>query len=229
MIDIVVVEDDERLGALITQYLVRHGYRVLLEADGAQAEATVLAHAPAAVLLDATLPGRDGFDICRTLRPRYAGVICMLTARNDDIDQVLGLELGADDYIGKPIEPRVLLARLRAHLRRQSPAPHAHDAVCFGQLRIDRGSREVHLHGTRVELTDAEFDLLLVLAEGVGRIFSREDLFQSLRGISFDGADRSIDARVSRLRRKLGDDQEPAQGIKTVRGRGYLFNRSAWE
>ncbi|WP_411849781.1 winged helix-turn-helix domain-containing protein [Stenotrophomonas sp. LGBM10] len=229
MIDIVVVEDDERLGALIAHYLERHGYRVVLEADGAQAEATVLAHTPAAVLLDVTLPGRDGFDICRTLRPRYAGVICMLTARNDDIDQVLGLELGADDYIGKPIEPRVLLARLRAHLRRQSPARQEQSALSVGRLRIDRGSREVHLHDARVPLTSAEFDLLLVLAEGAGRIFSREDLFQSLRGISFDGADRSIDARVSRLRRKLGDDQEPAQRIKAVRGRGYLFNRGAWD
>ena len=122
MTDILLIEDDERLGSLVAHYLGKHGYRVAIEADGAHAVQAIVDRAPALVLLDISLPGQDGFDICRAVRSRYAGVICMLTARTDDIDQVLGLELGADDYIGKPIEPRVLLARLRAHLRRDSAA-----------------------------------------------------------------------------------------------------------
>ncbi|MET4616535.1 DNA-binding response OmpR family regulator [Stenotrophomonas sp. 2619] len=228
MIDIVVIEDDVRLGGLIASYLERHGYRVLHQADGLCAEATITAHAPAMVLLDVTLPGRDGFEICRSLRPRFEGVICMLTARTDDIDQVVGLELGADDYIGKPIEPRVLLARIRAHLRRTPSPDKESDALVFGRLQLDRGTREVRFRDLRIELSAAEFDLLRVLAEGAGRILSRDDLFKALRGIGFDGADRSIDARVSRLRRRFGDDDDGSQRIKTVRGKGYLFNRDGW-
>lgn len=228
VVDIVVIEDDARLGGLIAGYLQRHGYEVLHRLDGDRIEAVVSAHAPALVLLDVTLPGRDGFDICRALRQRYDGVICMLTARNDDIDHVLGLELGADDYIGKPIEPRVLLARVRALLRRTAPQQDG-GSLRFGQLQIDRGTREVSFRALRVELSAAEFDLLLVLAEGAGRVLTREDLFRALRGIGFDGADRSIDARVSRLRRRFGDEDDPSQRIKTVRGKGYLFNRDGWE
>ncbi|ALN86610.1 winged helix-turn-helix domain-containing protein [Lysobacter capsici] len=229
MTDILLIEDDERLGALVAHYLGKHGYRVAVEADGARAVQAILERAPALVLLDISLPGQDGFEICRAVRARYAGIICMLTARTDDIDQVLGLELGADDYIGKPIEPRVLLARLRAHLRRDSAARQGGDLLCFGQLRIDRGTREATLHARRIELTTAEFDLLVLLADRAGHILSRDDLLQSLRGINFDGLDRSIDARISRLRRKLGDLAEEPERIKTVRGKGYLFNRAAWE
>lgn len=152
----------------------------------------------------------------------------MLTARTDDIDQVLGLELGADDYIGKPIEPRVLLARVRAHLRRDSSQRQTRPSLCFGQLRIERDTREVTLLGERVELTTAEFDLLLCLADSAGTILSRDDLLRDLRGIGFDGLDRSIDARISRLRRKLGDVGEVPDRIKTIRSKGYLFNRAGW-
>lgn len=228
MVDIVLVEDDERLGRLVSGYLRRHGYDVVHELSGESAVERIPGLDPAVVLLDVTLPGIDGFAVCASLRPRYPGVICMLSARTDDIDQVLGLELGADDYIGKPIEPRVLLARVRAHLRRDSGQRQAHPALCFGQLRIARDTREVTLQDERVELTTAEFDLLLCLAEGAGTILSRDDLLRDLRGIGFDGLDRSIDARISRLRRKLGDLGEVPDRIKTIRGKGYLFNRAGW-
>lgn len=229
MTDILLIEDDERLGALVANYLGKHGYEVVLETDGARAVASILELQPAVVLLDLSLPGQDGFEICRAVRSRYAGVICMLTARTDDIDQVLGLELGADDYIGKPIEPRVLLARLRAHLRRDHAARQTGRVLRFGQLRIDCETREATLREHRIDLTTAEFDLLVLLAGRAGQILSRDDLLQALRGIQFDGLDRSIDARISRLRRKLGDLAEEPERIKTVRGKGYLFNRAAWE
>ncbi|MET4728210.1 two-component system OmpR family response regulator [Lysobacter enzymogenes] len=229
MTDILLIEDDERLGSLVANYLGKHGYDVALETDGARAVAAILELQPAVVLLDLSLPGQDGFEICRAVRSRYAGVICMLTARTDDIDQVLGLELGADDYIGKPIEPRVLLARLRAHLRRDHAARHSGRVMRFGQLRIDCETREATLREARIDLTTAEFDLLVLLAGRAGQILSRDDLLQALRGIQFDGLDRSIDARISRLRRKLGDLAEEPERIKTVRGKGYLFNRAAWE
>ncbi|QQP96560.1 winged helix-turn-helix domain-containing protein [Lysobacter enzymogenes] len=229
MTDILLIEDDERLGSLVANYLGKHGYDVVLESDGARAVAAILELQPAVVLLDLSLPGQDGFEICRAVRSRYAGVICMLTARTDDIDQVLGLELGADDYIGKPIEPRVLLARLRAHLRRDHAARQTGRVLRFGQLRIDCETREATLREVRIDLTTAEFDLLVLLAGRAGQILSRDDLLQALRGIQFDGLDRSIDARISRLRRKLGDLAEEPERIKTVRGKGYLFNRAAWE
>ncbi|QWP75972.1 winged helix-turn-helix domain-containing protein [Lysobacter sp. K5869] len=229
MTDILLIEDDERLGSLVANYLGKHGYDVALETDGARAVAAILELQPAVVLLDLSLPGQDGFEICRAVRSRYAGVICMLTARTDDIDQVLGLELGADDYIGKPIEPRVLLARLRAHLRRDHAARQNGRVLRFGQLRIDCETREATLREVRIDLTTAEFDLLVLLAGRAGQILSRDDLLQALRGIQFDGLDRSIDARISRLRRKLGDLAEEPERIKTVRGKGYLFNRAAWE
>jgi len=228
MVDIVLVEDDARLGALVTGYLRRHGYAVVHELTGEAAIDCIPALAPSVVLLDVTLPGIDGFGVCAAIRPRFRGLICMLSARTDDIDQVLGLELGADDYIGKPIEPRVLLARIRAHLRRDSDQRQGHPALQFGQLRIERDTREVTLQSLRVELTTAEFDLLICLAESAGTILSRDDLLRHLRGIGFDGLDRSIDARISRLRRKLGDLGEVPDRIKTIRGKGYLFNRAGW-
>lgn len=228
MVDIVLVEDDVRLGALMSGYLVRHGYQVVHALTGEHAIEQIPALAPAVVLLDVTLPGIDGFAVCAAIRPHFRGLICMLSARTDDIDQVLGLELGADDYIGKPIEPRVLLARIRAHLRRDSDQRHGYAALQFGQLRIERDTREVTLQSQRVELTTAEFDLLICLAQSAGTVLSRDDLLRHLRGIGFDGLDRSIDARISRLRRKLGDFGEVPDRIKTIRGKGYLFNRAGW-
>lgn len=224
--DILLVEDDERLGRLIAHYLAEHGFRPALERDGARAADTILTTHPELVLLDITLPGRSGFDVCRAVRPHYGGLICMLTAHDEDVDQILGLELGADDYVAKPVEPRVLLARLRALLRRRTQQPEK--ALVFDTLRIDLGAREAQLAGVRIDLTTAEFDLLALLASHAGEVVGRDMLLRELRGIDFDGLDRSIDARVSRLRRKLGDNGAEPHRIKTVRNRGYLFGRTSW-
>ncbi len=177
------------------------------------------------------LPGEDGLSICRKVRDRYDGPILMLTARADDLDQVLGLETGADDYVCKPVRPRLLLARIRVLLRRrESPEGVTVNArrLQFGPLVIDSALREAWLREELIELTGAEFDLLWLLASNGGRILSREEIFAQLRGIEYDGQDRSIDVRISRIRPKIGDDPEHPRLIKTVRGKGYLFVSEAF-
>ena len=162
--------------------------------------------------------------MCRRVRPDYAGPILMLTARTDDMDQVLGLEMGADDYVPKPVQPRVLLARMRALLRRAEVADQSGDSrLSFGNLEVDSATREAWLEGERIDLTSAEFDLLWLLASNAGRVLTREEIFNNLRGIKYDGQDRSIDVRVSRIRPKIGDDPNHPHRIKTVRSKGYLF------
>lgn len=222
---ILLIEDDERLAELVLEALTRAGYEVSHCANGLEGEARMRAEAFDVVLLDGHLPGKDGFDVLRDVRRDFKGRIVMLTARDDDIDQVLGLEGGADDYITKPVAPRVLMARLKALLRRE-PAGAAEDSadeLRFGELLIKPSAREARLEGVPIELTTAEYDLLLFLAERAGTVVTREDIMQGLRGIEFDGLDRAIDARVSRLRKKIGDDAQAAARIKTVRGQGYLF------
>lgn len=226
MNDILLVDDDVRLSALISGYLTSHGYTVDTEQDPSAAQAKIVTTHPALVLLDIGLGVSDGLDICRTVRPHYRGILCIFSSRADDIHHVLSLELGADDYITKPIKPRVLLARLRAHLRRATtraylPEPTV-SSTC-GALTIDPIKRQVTCHGEPIMLTTAEFDLLMLLAQHKGQPLDRDTLYRTLRGVSFDGADRSIDARISRLRRKLGDNPDDPALIKTVRGRGYLF------
>ena len=230
---LLLVEDDERLASLMAEALAKAGYAVTVCCRGDEGEALIRAQRPDIVLLDGHLPGKDGFDVLRDVRRDFPGRIVMLTARNDDIDQVLGLEGGADDYIAKPVAPRVLLARLKALLRRDTPAaPLAQPAsaappaeLCFGALRIKPAARELRVNGMPVELTTAEYELLWFLAQRAGQVVSRDDIMQGLRGLEFDGLDRAIDARVSRLRRKIGDDAQGAARIKTVRGQGYLFAR----
>jgi two-component system OmpR family response regulator/two-component system response regulator RstA len=227
---IFMVEDDARLADLVTTYLNKQGYQVSHYPCGDGAEAAIEAARPDLVILDAMLPGKGGFEICRDLRPRFTGRIMIVTARNEDIDEILGLELGADDYLAKPVEPRRLLARIRALLRR-SPRGDTHpsaDQMVFGLFSISQSTRCVALGAKHIELTTAEFDLLWLLASHAGRILSRDDILGKLRGIGFDGTDRSIDARISRLRKKLLDDPEAPTRIKTVRGKGYLFSKSDW-
>lgn len=231
---ILLVEDDERLAELTAEYLRKNDFEVAIEGHGDNAEARILAEKPDLVMLDVMLPGKDGFEVCRAVRPHYPGVILMLTARDEDFDQILGLELGADDYIAKPVQPRLLLARIKALLRRApaagGSAPPSEDAaLAFGQFRISQATRTAHLGAETIDLTTAEFDLLWLLARHAGNILSRDDLLQQLRGIGFDGLDRSIDARISRLRKKLGDDPDNPTRIKTVRGKGYLFSRHDWQ
>ncbi len=184
---------------------------------------------PDLVILDLGLPGQDGFSICRQLRPAYTNPILILTARDNDFDQVLGLELGADDYVIKPVEPKVLLARVNALLRRSRHQPQAQPAgIRFGRLSIDRASRAVRLDEEPVALSSAEFDLLVFLAEHAGAIQSRATVFRQLYGRDYDGIDRMLDVRISHLRRKLGEDGESSERIKTIWGQGYLFVPSAW-
>ncbi len=232
---ILLIEDDERLAKLTAEYLRKNDFEVAIEGRGDTAEARILKEDPELVILDIMLPGKDGFEICRAVRSQYKGVILMLTARDEDLDQILGLELGADDYITKPVPPRLLLARIKALLRR-SPAsgegvvtPGEADELEFGNFRISQATRNACLGDEIIDLTTAEFDLLWLLARHAGNILSRDDLLQELRGIGFDGLDRSIDARISRLRRKLGDDPENPTRIKTVRGKGYLFSKHDWQ
>jgi len=234
---ILLIEDDERLANLTAEYLRKNEFDVAIEARGDKAEARILREDPELVILDVMLPGKDGFEVCRSVRAQYKGVILMLTARDEDLDQILGLELGADDYLAKPVQPRLLLARIKALLRRAPVAPASEgsapasesEELSFGNFRISQATRSTHLGDESIDLTTAEFDLLWLLASHAGNILSRDDLLQQLRGIGFDGLDRSIDARISRLRRKLGDDPENPTRIKTVRGKGYLFSKHDWQ
>ena len=235
---ILLVEDDERLADLTAEYLRKNDFEVTIEGRGDTAEARIINDDPELVILDIMLPGKDGFEVCRAVRSKYKGVILMLTARDEDLDQILGLELGADDYIAKPVQPRLLLARIKALLRRAPNTSNASDdnpesnesaELSFGNFSISQATRSTHLGDETIDLTTAEFDLLWLLARHAGSILSRDDLLQELRGIGFDGLDRSIDARISRLRRKLGDDPENPTRIKTVRGKGYLFSKHDWQ
>jgi DNA-binding response OmpR family regulator len=236
--DILLVEDDPRLAELTSRYLAQNGLKVAVESNGASAVARFAEVRPRLVLLDLMLPGKDGLTICRELRQTFKGPILMLTAKDADIDQVIGLEAGADDYVAKPAEPMVLLARIRALLRRAetqptvSGAPSASAAaptvdIELGGLRVSEAHR-VWLDGEEITLTTQEFELLYELARSAGTILSREDLFKRIRGIDYDGLDRSIDGRISKLRKKLGDDAEAPKRIRTIWGRGYLLVPDAW-
>jgi DNA-binding response OmpR family regulator len=230
-VDLLLVEDDARLAELTRRYLEQHGLQVAVESDGAAALARFHEVRPRIVVLDWMLPGRDGLAICRDLRQRFSGPILMLTAKDADIDQVIGLEAGADDYVAKPAEPIVLLERIRALLRRAdhgAAAAGASPEIVLGSLRISESSHRVWLDGREVSLTTQEFELLSELARSAGTILSREELFKRIRGIEYDGLDRSIDGRISKLRRKLGDDALAPKRIRTVWGKGYLLVPDAW-
>lgn len=233
---ILIVEDDERLAELTREYLESNGLAVSVETHGNPAVERIRSEQPDLVVLDLMLPGEDGLSICRRVRPFYSGPIIMLTARTDDLDQVLGLEMGADDYIGKPVQPRVLLARIRATLRRVTESTQNQPGeingeeptrLQFNDLMVDSSMREAWLSDESIDLTSAEFDLLWLLSSNAGRVLSREEIFTALRGIEYDGQDRSIDVRVSRIRPKIGDDPVHPRRIKTVRSKGYLFVKEA--
>jgi two-component system response regulator RstA len=219
---VLLVEDDPKLSALVSQFLASNGIEVLVEDHGQRAVERILTERPDVVVLDVMLPGLDGLEVCRRVRDRFPGAILMLTARGDDVDEVVGLELGADDYMAKPVRPRVLLARLRSLLRRGPVAASAQRRIELGSLCMDAGNRTATLDGQPLELTTAEYDLLWFLACRAGEVLTREQLYLEVRGVAYDGIDRSIDLRISRLRRKLGEGQRPAR-IKSVRGTGYML------
>jgi DNA-binding response OmpR family regulator len=231
---LLLVEDDARLASLVREYLQQHDFHVEIEPRGDRAVQRILQERPQVVVLDLMLPGMNGIDVCRTVRSRFPGPILMLTASDDDVDQIVSLEVGADDYVVKPVEPRVLLARIRALLRRVIPLGSVAEAeegapLTFGRLKIEPSARRVTLGEEPLELSAGEFDLLLFLASQAGQLVNRKTLLASLRRIDYDGTDRSIDIGISRLRRKLGDTTEPPARIKTVRGKGYLFVADAWD
>jgi DNA-binding response OmpR family regulator len=226
---LLLVEDDLRLAELVSRYLESNSFRVTCVSRGDQVTELVLRDVPDLVILDLGLPGEDGFTICRQLRPAFGNPILILTARDNDIDHVLGLELGADDYVIKPVEPRVLLARIHALLRRsRAPAAAGRRTLNFGRLLINVVSRSVSLDGQSIALSSSEFDLLVYLAAHPGQIQSRETLFRNLYRREYDGLDRMLDICISRLRRKLGGEAETAERIKTIWGQGYLFVPDAW-
>ncbi|MGB1011858.1 MAG: response regulator [Thiolinea sp.] len=223
---LLLVEDDVRLASRMQEYLQPEGFVVNIEHRGDHALNRIQAEQPDLVILDVMLPGLDGMSVCRQVRPNYTKPILMLTAKDEDIDQVLGLELGADDYVIKPVKPRVLLARIRNLLRRcvaDNEAGHSGSALCFGELHIDPQSRTVTQAGNALPLTTQEFELLHLLAGEAGNTLSREQIFYRLSRGEYDGLDRSIDIRIARLRKLLGDDPANPRYIKTVRSQGYLF------
>jgi DNA-binding response OmpR family regulator len=223
-----LIEDDARLAALVREYLAGQEIDVSVAGDGERGLQALKREAFDVVLLDLMLPGLDGLEVCRRIRarPEWARLpLIMLTARGDDVDRVVGLELGADDYLPKPFNPRELLARIRALLRRAAPAPAGGERLRLGELEIDFGAREVAVRGARQSLTHYEFELLACLARAAGRVLSREQLLDALRGEELDAFDRSIDVHVSRLRAKLERDPREPRYIKTVRGVGYMLVR----
>jgi len=229
---ILVVEDDVRLAKLISEYMQKHGFHVAVENRGNLAVEKILSLKPDLVILDLMLPGMSGLEICRQVRHQYDGAILMLTAQEEDVDQIVGLELGADDYVTKPVEPRVLLARMRTLLRRITPIDIINRNVnhdeCESEINSDwliisLSNREVKIDDAEVKFTTSEFDLLWYLASNAGSIVSRDALYRTLSGIEYDGVDRSMDIRVSRLRKLLNDDSGQPARIKTIRGKGYLL------
>jgi two-component system, OmpR family, phosphate regulon response regulator OmpR len=228
---VLMIEDDLRLGAMVADYLAAAGFAVTQASDGATGLAALAA--PGAgfdlVLLDLMLPDGDGLDLCRRIRTGSDVPIVMLTARGDTADRIVGLEFGADDYLPKPFEPRELLARMRAVLRRRAGGAQggaAVDVLRFGRLEIDRGAREVRVDGQPRLLTSHQFELLIALAERAGRVLSRDQLMERVRGEQLDAFDRSIDVHIGRIRAAIEDDPRHPRRVITVRGAGYVFAKS---
>lgn len=240
-VQILLIEDDVKLTELLDLYLSRNGYQVAIGHSGSDAQRLIEETHPDLLILDLMLPGMDGLSICRAVRASYQGKILILTASDDDMDQVAALEMGADDYVCKPLHPRVLLARIRMLLRRQEDDPQSSEAtleasqnvsdtqkVTFGQLALNGTTKRAELSGDLINLTPAEFDLLWLLAKNPDTPLSRETLVRETRGIEYDGVDRTIDNRIVTLRKKLRDDASQPQRIITVRGKGYLFVADSW-
>jgi two-component system, OmpR family, phosphate regulon response regulator OmpR len=220
---ILMVEDDRALASMVAEYLGGNGMEVTAREDAAGGLAALAREDFDAVILDVMLPDRDGFDVCRTIRARSSVPIVMLTARGEDTDRIVGLELGADDYLPKPFNPRELLARLRAVLRRSGAGRSADALLRFGRLEIDRDSRVVRVDGEDKPLTAYQFDLLLALAENAGRVMSRDAIMNRVRGGDHEAFDRSIDVHVSRIRAAIEVDPQNPRRVLTIRGTGYLF------
>ena len=233
-IRLLLVEDDLRLAQLVRDYIEPQGFTVTVQHRGDQAVTEFLPQMTDIVILDLMLPGLDGLQVCQQLRQQFDGPILILTAQKSDINHVMGLELGADDFVTKPIEPPVLLARIRALMRRANSHQHGIEVSArphelqFGRLSVNLKAQQVILDDQIIELTTQEFDLLWLLAENAGTVLSRDQIFSRMRGIEYNGMDRTVDVRISRLRKKLLDNTDQPKRLKTVWGKGYLFVADAW-
>jgi two-component system, OmpR family, phosphate regulon response regulator OmpR len=222
---VLIIDDDDRLASMLRTWLGERGLRAESRPDVASGLAALADGGWDALILDVMLPDGDGFDVCRRVRAGSDIPIVMLTARGEATDRIVGLELGADDYLPKPFDPRELLARIRAVLRRRTPATATDEVLRFGDLEIDPGSRQVRKAGAACRLTSHQFALLLEMARRAGRVLSREQLMEAVRGERLDPFDRSIDVHVSRIRAAVEDDPRSPTRIVTVRGVGYVFTR----
>ncbi len=229
--NILLVEDDDALATSIVEYLQNEGFAMQREGHGSKAVERIVQLNPDLVILDIMLPGKDGITICREVRPQFDGVILMFTAKDDEIEQIVGLEVGADDYLVKPVKPRLLLAKLKSLMRRNERSASNEQVsapLALGTLTIDNVARTVMLAEVLVCLTAAEFDLLALLAARAGQIMTRDDIAQQLSATFYDGFERTIDNKVSILRKKLGDDARAPSKIKTVRSKGYVLVPTAF-
>ena len=228
---ILLVEDDASLAQWVAEYLTEQGYTTHVCHRGDEVVSQVKTLNPNIVLLDIMLPGQDGISVCRELRSFYNAPIIMLTARDEEIDEVIGLEVGASDYIMKPVRPRALLARIKAALR-QSSEPNklekVESTISVGSLNINTESRNVKFNGQDVNISSAEYLLLHYLASNAGQVVSRDAVFKATKGREYDGLDRSVDVLISALRKKFSDDPQNPEKIKTIWGRGYLLVSTAW-
>lgn len=220
---ILLIDDDVSLTKLLSQYLQQSGFVIRVNNDPVNIEHDLAEFRPDLIILDVVLPNANGLEICSRIRETYHEPIIMFTALDDDIDEVTGLEMGADVYLSKPLKPRVLLAYVRAHLRRYT-STGKNEVIVSGELSIDHGAREVKKNGSSIDLTTAEFDLLWLLAIKKGKAVSREDLYKKIYHLEFDGIDRSIDLRISRLRKKLGQSKSNKPYILTIRNAGYQLS-----
>jgi two-component system, OmpR family, phosphate regulon response regulator OmpR len=223
---ILLVEDDARLADMLVEYLGQAGFGVTVASLGATALEKLSDAAYDAVVLDLMLPDMDGLNVCRQLRAKYDTPVLMLTARGDAVDRIVGLELGADDYLPKPFEPRELVARLRAIMRRRVRGTTDEKSLRFGRLELDTAARAVRLDGKPCELTGYQFDLLVALAKNAGRVLSREVLMDLVKGEEFESFDRSIDVHISRIRAVIEDNPKKPRRIITVRAAGYVFAKA---
>ena len=222
---ILLIEDDQRLAEMVQDYLGEAGFDVVISGSGEDGLTRLAKGDIDAIILDLMLPGMDGLEVCQNVRATHQTPILMLTARGDAMDRIVGLELGADDYLPKPFEPRELQARMKAILRRGVPIAE-NDIRRFGRLEIDTGAREARLDGKACDLTAHQFGLLEVLSNAAGRVLSRDTLMETLRGHALEAFDRSIDVHISRIRAEIEDNPKNPQRVLTIRGAGYLFTKN---